>query len=133
MSPGARRRVSAAEWVTLGFSAMIVGALVVLALVAESRREDAEAADLRMTFDVERAETRGETHFVPYTIRNAGSTAISSAEIWIDIFFEGALVDSAEVNVQFLPLQGRQDGVFVTSYDPDTHTVVGRVESLQFP
>lgn len=129
----ARRPIAAAEWVTLALSSLIVGALVVVALVEESRRLEAEAADLRMTFDVERTAARGGSFYVPYTVRNQGSAAISSAEIWIDIYADGEFVDSAEVTVEFLPLQGVQDGVFVTPYDPSTHTVVGRVESLQFP
>ena len=127
------RRVSAAEWVTLSLSALIVGALIVVALVEESRREDANAADVRMMFDVERTTSGGGSYYVPYTILNVGSTAISSAEIWIDIYFGGELVDSDEITVQFLPLQGSQDGVYVTPYDPSTHTVVGRLESVQFP
>jgi uncharacterized protein (TIGR02588 family) len=102
-------------------------------LVEELRREEEDAANLRMTFDVERTVVQGGNYYVPYTVRNLGSAAITSAEIWIDIFFQNEHVDSAEVTVQFLPLQGSQDGVFVTPYDPATHTVVGRMESLQFP
>jgi uncharacterized protein (TIGR02588 family) len=117
----------------MSLSVVIVGALIAVALVEESRREDDVAADLRMTFDVEQTVARGGNFYVPYTIRNLGSAAISSAEIWIDIYSQNELVDSAEVTVQFLPLQGSQDGVFVTPYDPATHTVFGRVESLQFP
>jgi uncharacterized protein (TIGR02588 family) len=133
MTQRSRPPVSIAEWVTLSLSVLIVGALVMVALVEESRREDADAADLGMSFDVERTVARGGNYYVPYTVRNQGSAAITSAEIWIDIYFENELVDSAEVTVEFLPLQGSQDGVFVTPYDPSTHTVVGRLESLQFP
>ena len=128
-----RRPISTAEWVTLSLSVLVVGALIVVALVEESRREDASDADLRMTFEAERTVERGGTFFVPYTIRNAGSTAITSAEVWIDIYLEDQLIDSAQITVQFLPLQGSQEGVFVTPYDPATHTVIGRLESLQFP
>lgn len=133
MTVRSRRSISAAEWATLSLSALVVGALIVVALVEESRRQQVGDADLGMTFDAERTEMRGDQFYVPYTVRNLGSEAITSAEIWIDIFAEGELIDSAEVTVQFLPLQGSQDGVFVTPYDPDTHTVIGRLESLQFP
>ena len=133
MTPRNRRPISFAEWVTLSLSVVIVGALIAVALVEETRREDDVAADLRMTFDVEQTVGRGGNFYVPYTIRNLGSAAVSSAEIWIDIYSQNERVDSAEITVQFLPLQGSQDGVFVTPYDPATHTVFGRVESLQFP
>jgi uncharacterized protein (TIGR02588 family) len=113
--------------------AVLVGALMVAALVEESRREDDVAADLRMTFDVEQTVAYGGNVYVPYTIRNPGPAAISSAKIWVDISFQNETVDSVEITVQFSPPQGSQDGVFVTQYDPATHTVFGRVESLQLP
>lgn len=133
MTNRTRPPVSVAEWVTLSLSVLIVGSLIVVAIVEESRREEADAADLGMSFDVERTVARGGNYYVPYTVRNLGSAAITSAEIWIDISFENELVDSAEITVQFLPLQGSQDGVFVTPYDPATYTVIGRLESVQFP
>jgi uncharacterized protein (TIGR02588 family) len=133
MTDRARPPVSVAEWVTVSLSIVLVGALIVVALVEESRRQDEDAANLRMTFDVERTVVQGGNYYVPYTVRNLGSAAITSAEIWIDIYFQDELIDSAEITVQFLPLQGSQDGVFITPHDPATHTVVGRLESLQFP
>jgi uncharacterized protein (TIGR02588 family) len=133
MMSHSRRPVAAAEWVTLSLSVLIVGALIAVALVEEFRREAAIAADLRMTFDLERTTSRDGNFYVPYTVRNLGSVAISSAEIWIDIYREDEHIASAEVTVQFLPLQGSQDGMFVTPYDPETHSVFGRLESLQFP
>jgi uncharacterized protein (TIGR02588 family) len=117
----------------MSLSVVLVGALMVAALVEESRREDDVAADLRMTFDVEQTVAYGGNVYVPYTIRNPGPAAISSAKIWVDISFQNEIVDSVEITVQFVPLQVSQDGVFVTQYDPAMHTVVGRVESLQFP
>jgi uncharacterized protein (TIGR02588 family) len=117
----------------MSLSVVLVGALMVVALVEESRREDDVAADLRMTFHVEQTVAHGGNFYVPYTIRNPGPAAISSAEIWVDIYFQNEIVDSVEITVQFSPPQGSQDGVFVTQYDPATHTVFGRVESLQFP
>lgn len=129
---GARRR-SAAEWVTLSLSVLVVGALIVVALVEESRRQEADPAALRVTFDTERTTARGESYYVPYAVQNTGSDAISSAEIWIDVYDGEQLVESAEIIVQFLPLQGRQEGVFVTAYDPASHSLESRVESIQFP
>jgi uncharacterized protein (TIGR02588 family) len=117
----------------MSLSVVLVGALMVAALVEESRREDDVAADLRMTFDVDQTVARGGNVYVPYTIRNLGSAAISSAEIWVDISFQNEIVDSVEITVQFVPLQGSQDGVSVTQYDPATHTVFGPVETLQLP
>jgi uncharacterized protein (TIGR02588 family) len=133
MTGGAARRKSTAEWVTLFLSAVVVGALIVVALVEESRRQEGDAAGLHVTFDAEHVSRSGESFYVPYTVINTGSEAVSSAEIWIEVFEGERVVESAEINVQFLPLQGKQDGLFVTTRDPARFTLRSRVESLQFP
>jgi uncharacterized protein (TIGR02588 family) len=129
---GARRH-TAAEWVTLSLSVLVMGALIVVALVEESRRQQGDAAGLQVTFDTERVVARGESFYVPYSVVNTGSEAISSAEIWIEVTDGERVVEAAEINVQFLPLQGKQDGIFVTTRDPASHALRSRLESLQFP
>jgi uncharacterized protein (TIGR02588 family) len=133
MTEHAARPKSIAEWVTLSFSVLVVAALILVALVEESRRQDGEGAALQVTFDTERAVARGESFYVPYTVMNTGSEAISSAEIWIDVYDEERVVESAEINVEFLPLEGKQDGTFITTHDPASHALRSRIESLQFP
>jgi uncharacterized protein (TIGR02588 family) len=71
--------------------------------------------------------------YVPYTALNTGSEAISAAEIWIEVSDGERVVESAEITVRFLPLRGKQDGVFVTTRDPKIYPPQSRVESLQFP
>ena len=133
MTGTAARRKSTAEWVTLSLSVLVVGALIVVALVEELRRQEGDAAGLHVTFDTEHVAQRGGSFYVPYTVFNTGSEAISSAEIWIEVTDGARVVESAEINVQFLPLQGKQDGVFVTTRDPATYSLRTWVESLQFP
>jgi uncharacterized protein (TIGR02588 family) len=133
MTGTAARRKSTAEWVTLSLSVLVVGALIVVALMEKSHRQQGDAAGLQVTFDTERVVSSGESFYVPYTVVNTGSEAISSAEIWIEVVAGERVVESAEITVQFLPLQGKQDGMFVTTRDPATHALRSRVESLQFP
>ena len=133
MTERAARRKSLAEWVTLSLSVLVVAALIVVALVEEARRQDGDGAALQVTFDTEHAAAGDESFAIPYTVVNTGSEAISSAEIWIDVYEGERVVESAEINVQFLPLQGKQDGTFVTTQDPASHALRSRVESLQFP
>ena len=133
MRSNAARRKSTAEWVTLSLSLLVVGALIVVALVEESHRQEGDAGGLQVTFDTERVARRGDSFYVPYRVLNTGSEAISSAEIWVEVFDGERVVQSAEINVQFLPLQGRQNGIFVTTHDPESHALRSRIESLQFP
>jgi uncharacterized protein (TIGR02588 family) len=133
MTSNAARRKSTAEWLTLSLSVSVVGALIVVALVEESRRHEGDAAGLQVTFDTEHVVKRGENFYVPYSVLNTGSEAISAAEIWIEVSDGEGVVEAAEISVQFLTLQGKQNGVFVTTRDPATYAMRSRVESLQFP
>jgi len=133
MTERAARRKSIAEWVTLSLSLLVVGALIVVGLVEESRRQQGDGTALQVTFDTERAMASGDSSYIPYVVVNTGSAAIASAEIWFEVYDGERVVESAEINVQFLPLQGKQNGVFVTTQDPASHSLHSRVESLQFP
>jgi uncharacterized protein (TIGR02588 family) len=132
MTTATKDRHSAAEWVTLALSVLVVGALVVVAIVEEARRPES-GSSLEITFDKEGTVVRDGVYYIPYTVRNTGSVAITSAEIWFDVHEGERLVESAEVTVQNLPIQGTQEGIFVTTWAPETHPVTGRLESLQFP
>jgi len=133
MTERAARRKSIAEWVTLSLSLLVVGALIVVGLVEESRRQQGDGTALQVTFDTERAMASGDSSYIPYVVVNTGSEAIASAEIWFEVYDGERVVESAEINVQFLPLQGKQNGVFVTTQDPGSHSLRSRVESIQFP
>ncbi len=133
MTPRGRQPISVAEWVTLSLSALIVGALVVVAVVEEVRLQESQEIGVRMTFATDQTEARGGQFYVPYTVRNTGAAAITAAEIWIQVYDGDRLAESAEVAVEFLPLQGTQEGMYVSNHDPTTHEFVVRVESLQVP
>jgi uncharacterized protein (TIGR02588 family) len=122
-----------AEWVTLALSLLVIGGLVSLALREELTHEALEGGQLNIEFDIDNVEFRDGNFFVPYIVTNTGSEAILLADIWFDIYQDEHQVSSAEVRVQFLPLRGAQSGVFVTPYDPATHEMYGRVETMQFP
>lgn len=124
---------SIAEWVTLAISAAIVGALALVALVAESQRARESRVNLEMTFDTASLWIEDGLYHVPFSVMNDSSEAIVAADIWFEISANGEMIDTDEITVQFLPLQGRQDGVYVTQYNPATHDLGGRLESVQFP
>jgi uncharacterized protein (TIGR02588 family) len=123
---------SAAEWVTLGLSLLVVGVLIGIAIHEESERQD-QSTGLTVTFDEESATRHDNAYFVPYSVTNTGADAISSATIQVQVFAGERQVDAAEITVQFLPREGRQDGVYVSAFDPATHDLRARLESLQFP
>jgi uncharacterized protein (TIGR02588 family) len=133
MSTVAARKLAPAEWVTLALGLIVVGVFVGVAVREALERRDGPAGAIEITFDATQAELQGSSWFVPYVVRNTGSVAIDSAEIWIEIYAGEEIVETAEISVQTLPIEGRQLGVYVTALNPDAHTIQGRLESLQFP
>jgi uncharacterized protein (TIGR02588 family) len=125
-------RRSAAGWVTLGLSVLVVAILVGIAIREELERKDAGTV-IAVTFDRGAAMHRGDEYLVPFTVYNTGADAISSGDILIEVYDGERLVESTEVTVEFLPREGRQDGVYVSAFDPTTHEVRAQLESLQFP
>ncbi|MCC7023626.1 MAG: hypothetical protein IT338_12430 [Thermomicrobiales bacterium] len=133
MSAGAGDGRSLAEWVTLALSLLVIGTLVTVAVMEQSRLEQQEGPGLTVIFDADHATRRGDSYVIPYAIRNTGSEAITSAEIWFDVLEGATVVESAEIRVAFLPLQGTQRGIFVTTHDPARYALRDRLESLQIP
>lgn len=133
MNARGARRLAPAEWVTLALSLVVVGALIGFGVREEFERRDAFAGEIEVIFDASKAERQGSSYMIPYLVRNTGSEAIDSAEIWIEIYAGETLVETAEIRVQALPLEGTQLGLYVTELDPAAHHIRGRLESLQFP
>lgn len=133
MRGGAGQRRSLAEWVTLALSLLVVGTLVTVAVMEQGRLEQEEGPGMTVIFDTDHAVRRGESYSIPYAIQNTGSDAIVSAEIRFDVLEGETVIDSEEIRVAFLPLQGTQKGIFVTSHDPARYTLRDRIVSLQIP
>ncbi|MFT4038874.1 MAG: hypothetical protein QM692_11890 [Thermomicrobiales bacterium] len=127
------RSRSTADWIISGLSVLIVGALVVYAISEEVERRDADPANVWIAFDVGNAVLQNGTYFVPYTVTNSGASAVDSADLAIDIVADGEMVDSTEIAISSLPLDGRQRGVFATRFDPADYELQGRVVSILFP
>jgi uncharacterized protein (TIGR02588 family) len=104
-----------------------------VALFEEARIEGSEPAGLSVTFDVDRSFRRDGNYYVPYTVFNRGTQAIAAAQIRFEVLSGDTVVQSNELAIQFLPLDGIQTGLFVTQHDPATHTFGTGPITLQFP
>ncbi len=133
MSHRAVRRRTVADWVTFVASAFVVGALVAVALIEEVRRGDEDEPGVAVTFLVGETTVRDGSYYVPYSVRNTGDTGIEAAEIWIEVFNDEQMIESDEIRVEFIPLEGTQDGVYVSQFDPSEYHYRGRLESLSLP
>jgi uncharacterized protein (TIGR02588 family) len=121
------------ELVVLLLSLLIVGGFVAVALWMSSSTADSDVAGLEVTFDVEGTVEREEGIFVPYAITNHTSSGVAAAEIWIEVFDGVRLMETAEIRVEFLPVESRQDGLYVSKFNPAEYEFRGRLESLLYP
>lgn len=126
-------RRSVPEIVITVLSVLVVCGLIVYALGQEQQRREADPANVNLVFDVDSSTYEGGTYFVPYVVNNDSSHAIDSADMVIEVMDGDRLVESSAISLVSLPLDGRQNGIFASSYDPATHEIRGRLTSLVFP
>lgn len=119
--------------VVLLFSVLVVSGFVGIALWMSGTTGDSDIGGLEVTFDIEETVERGEGYFVPYSITNHTSSGVAAAEIWIEVFDGEQMVETAEIRVEFLPIESRQEGLYVSNYDPAHYAFYGRLESLLYP
>lgn len=117
----------------MAISILVVGTLVMVAVLEEAQRSHEADYGVAITFDRDLVSRNGVEFYVPYRVTNVGDAAISSAEIWIEVRDERELLETAEISVSFLPLNGHQDGIYVSRFDPGRFAFSGRLESLLFP
>lgn len=126
-------RLALPEVVITAISVLVVGALIAYALGQEQQRRGADAANVNLVFDVGSASHQGGTYFIPYVVSNDSSHAIDSADMLIEVLDGGEVVESSAISLVSLPLDGRQNGIYASRYDPTTHEIRGRLMSLVFP
>jgi uncharacterized protein (TIGR02588 family) len=114
-------------------SILVVGILIGYAVVQEKERRGAGPANVVLTFDRDGVTVQDDTYFIPYIITNESSNAIDSADMVIEVLDGGQVVESAAISLVSLPLDGRQEGIYASQYDPATHEIRSRLTSLVFP
>jgi uncharacterized protein (TIGR02588 family) len=114
-------------------SVLVVSGLIAYALGQERQRRGAEPSNVNLVFDAASATYQDGTYFIPYVVNNDSSHAIDSADMLIEVMDGDEVVESAAVSLVSLPLDGRQNGIYASRYDPSTHEIRGRLISLVFP
>ena len=126
-------RRSLPEFVITVLSVLVVCGLIAYALGQERQRRDADPANVNLVFDLANATSHAGTYFIPYQVSNDSSHAIDSADMVIEVLDGDQVVESSTVSLVSLPLDGRQNGIFASTYDPATHVIRSRLTSLVFP
>ncbi len=128
--PGPR---NAAEWTTLGISAVIVATLVATAVYEHLARTEPSGAWVSVRVDVARAEQRAGLFYIPFTVANTGGEPAENVAVVFEVKRGEETVEESTTEVAFLPNSGSTVGELVTALDPAAHTIEARVATLQFP
>lgn len=126
-------RRSLPEAVITALSILVVVGLIAYALGQERQRRDADPANVNLVFDAGRASFQSGIYFIPYVVSNDSSHAIDSADMLIEVLDGEVVVESSAISLVSLPLDGRQNGIYASRFDPATHEIRGRLTSLVFP
>jgi uncharacterized protein (TIGR02588 family) len=126
-------RRSAPEMVITILSVLVVSGLIAYALGQEQQRRGADPANVNLVFDGGSATFQDGIYFIPYVVSNDSSHAIDSADMLIEVRYGGEVVESSAISLVSLPLDGRQNGIYASRFDPATHEIRGRLTSLVFP
>lgn len=126
-------RRSIPETVVTALSILVVAGLIAYALGQEQQRREADPANVNLVFDVGRTSFQAGTFFIPYVVSNDSSHAIDSADMLIEVLAGEEVVESSAISLVSLPLDGRQNGIYASRYDPASHEIRGRLTSLVFP
>jgi uncharacterized protein (TIGR02588 family) len=126
-------RRSFPEAVITALSILVVVVLIAYALGQERERREADPANVNLVFDTGRALNQDGTYFIPYVVNNDSSHAIDSADMLIEVLDGEEVVETSAISLVSLPLDGRQNGIYASRFDPTTHQIRGRLTSLVFP
>lgn len=124
---------SAAEWVTLGVSIVIVALLIGAAIYEHYAQDEPPGVRVAVTLDLEAAEERDGLTYIPWTAGNTGRDPAEAVVLRFEIRAGEETVQESTTEIAFLPNGGTAEGELVTDLDLATHTVIAHVASLQTP
>lgn len=124
---------SAAEWVTLAVSTLIIAALIGAAIYEHLANDEPTGVRVEIQVDLERAERRETLYYVPFTVTNTGAEAAEAVGLVFEIKQGEEVLEESSTEVAFLPNSGSAEGEIVTELDPAEHEIIGRVGSVMIP
>lgn len=122
---------SLAEWISFSISLFIVGVIATLVLYIWATDRDRPAA-LNLNQNEPIRETDGQ-FYVPFEIANSGGETVESVQVIAELQVAGEVIESGDLQVDFLSQGEKESGVFVFSQDPRKGQLVLRVSSYKVP
>jgi len=123
-------RRTAAEWVTLAVSSLLVAGLIALVIydwaVAE-RQPPILQATPHASVPVR------EVYYQPFTVANLGGSVATAVQVVAELQLPGEASEQGEQEVDFLAGGERKQGVFIFNRDPEQGNLTLRVAGYKLP
>ncbi|MCM1984631.1 TIGR02588 family protein [Lyngbya confervoides] len=134
--PATHRPQSTAEWISLGFSSLILSLVVglVIHLWVSDRQQQPPILEILQAAEIRSVKTRAATqYYVPFVVVNHGGETAEAVQVIAELQRDGILLESGEQTIDFLSRQEKAEGAFIFSSDPQLATLKLRVASYRKP
>ncbi|MBW4694561.1 MAG: TIGR02588 family protein [Lyngbya sp. HA4199-MV5] len=123
---------SRAEWITFGIASLILA--IVVGLVGYTwLDEQQQQPPLLSILNTEKIRAANGQFYVPFTVTNSGGETAEAVHILAELRIGGAIVETGDLDVDFLSGGEKIEGVFIFSRDPQQGQLTLRVVSYKLP
>ncbi|KOP23796.1 hypothetical protein AMR41_25035 [Hapalosiphon sp. MRB220] len=122
---------SAAEWVTLSISLLILA--VIVSLVAYIWINEKDQPPLLSVSNKQKIWEADGQFYVPFEIVNKGGETAESVQLIAELEIQGKVTQTGEQQIDFLSRGEKEEGAFVFTQDPRKGQLTVRVGSYKSP
>ncbi|MFB2773435.1 TIGR02588 family protein [Pelatocladus sp. BLCC-F211] len=122
---------SAAEWVTLSISLLILA--VIVSLVAYIWINEKDQPPVLSVSNKQKIWEADGQFYVPFEIVNTGGETAESVQLIAELEIQGKVTQSGEQQIDFLSRGEKEEGAFVFNEDPRKGQLTIRVGSYKSP
>lgn len=120
-----------AEWVTFAIASFILATIVGLVLYNWLTKKQ-EPPIIAVTRNTEIREEKGQ-FYVPFEVANTGGETAESVQIIAELRVKGEVVESGDLQIDFLSSGETEEGAFIFSRDPRQGELSVRSSSYKLP
>lgn len=123
---------SRAEWITFGIASLILAFIV--GLVGYTWLDERQQQPpLLSILNTEQIRAANGQFYVPFTVTNSGGETAESLQVLAELRVDGAIVETGNLEIDFLSSGEKAEGAFIFSRDPRQGQLTLRVISYKLP
>ncbi len=126
-----KSKTNLAEWVTFAIASFILATLVGLVIYSWLTKKQ-EPPIISVTRNTPVREEKGQ-FYVPFAVANTGGETAESVQIIAELRVKGEVVESGDLQIDFLSSGETEPGAFIFSRDPRQGELIVRSSSYLLP